>query len=135
MVLEFFHSIFGESTDPVVVLAQDGTVAMANGALRALVDAARIGTPFMDLVSVGAHGRVRRELVRAAGGDEVLIEVPHPTDDGRDVLVEYRFFPVEGGKTAGLGRLRDGQRALGDELGRTRAELLQKQRMLDEIQM
>jgi diguanylate cyclase (GGDEF)-like protein len=65
----------------------------------------------------------------------VLIEVPHPMEGSGDVIVEYRFFPIDDGRTAGLGRVRDGQRALADDLGRTRAELLQKQRILDEIQI
>lgn len=135
MVLDFFDSIFREASDPVVILAQDGTVALANRGLRAIAERARAGVPFLDLVSEAARTRVKPQLVRAAGGDEVLLEVPHPQSEGRDVVVEYRFFPIDGGRTAGLGRLREGQRALGDELGRTRAELVQKQRMLDEIQM
>ncbi len=135
MVIDFFDAIFREASDPVVVLAQDGTVALANHGLRAIVEGAQPGVLFMDLVSEAARARVRRDLVRAAGGEEVLIEVPHPMEGSGDVIVEYRFFPIDDGRTAGLGRVRDGQRALADDLGRTRAELLQKQRILDEIQI
>jgi diguanylate cyclase (GGDEF)-like protein len=65
----------------------------------------------------------------------VLVEVPHPQDDGRDVVVEYRFFPLEGGTVGAIGRRRAPDEALQDQLGRAKAELQQKSRMLDEIQM
>ncbi len=135
MVLQFLEAIFRDANDPVVLLAQDGTVATANPAFRALVQRGRNGAPFMELVSFHARDRVARDLVRAAAGDTVLIEVPHPREPEGDTVVEYRFFPVDDGMTAGIGRIRDAERALGDELGRTQAELRQKQRILDEIQI
>jgi diguanylate cyclase (GGDEF)-like protein len=135
MVIEFFRNVFGDSGDLVVLLAQDGSVAYGNPALRAVLSQARRTVPFMDTVSEFAQGRVRRELVRAAAGEQVVIEIPHPTEEGRDVLVEYRFSPVDDGMTLGIGRVREKEKALGEKLGRAQAELRQKQRILDEIQI
>lgn len=129
-----FETMFRDATDVLVLIQSDRTVRSANPAFRALVQQAFDGVDFMELVSPRARDRVMRELVRAAGGDEVLIEVPHPID-GNDCMVEYRFFPMDGGMVAGIGRPRAGREGIGEELGRTKAELHQKMRLLDEIQM
>lgn len=136
-MLEAFilETIFRDATDPVVLIAKDRTIRTANPAFRAVATAGRDGVDFMEVVSFHARDRVHRELVRAAAGDEVLVEVPHPQADETDRIVEYRFFPVDGGHVAGFGRLREVEEALGEQLGRARAELKQKSRMLDEIQM
>ena len=133
-MLEFFEHFFRDSSDPMVVLERDARIATTNEALTKLLERGKRGVPFLELVADAERDRVRTLLVRAAGGEQVLIEVPHDTASGT-TLIEWHFFPIEGALTAGIGRHRDGQRALGDELGRTRAELLQKRRMLDEIQM
>lgn len=129
------ETIFRDARDPVVLINSDRTVKAANPAFRAVARKGRDGTDFMDLVSFHARDRVSRELVRAAGGDEVLVDVPHPQEDETDRMVEYRFFPVEGGLVAGMGRLRDGEPGLNEQLGKAKAELQHKARMLDEIQM
>ncbi|MHC5011161.1 MAG: sensor domain-containing diguanylate cyclase [Planctomycetota bacterium] len=129
------EAIFRDASDPMVVLNSDRTVRTANPAFRALVRRGRDGTDFMDLVSEHARNIVSRQLVRAAAGGEILIEVPHPGPKGEDHIVEYGFFPMDGGMVAGVGRVREREQALGEELGRTKAELQQKGRLLDEIQM
>ena len=115
-MLEVFllETIFRDARDPVVLLNTDRTVKSANPAFRAVARKGRDGVDFMDLVSFHARDRVLRELVRAAGGDEVLVEVPHPQEDETDRVVEYRFFPVEDGRVAGMGRMRDGEPGLID---------------------
>jgi diguanylate cyclase (GGDEF)-like protein len=129
------ETIFRDASDPVVLINTDRTVKIANPAFRAVARKGRDGTDFMELVSYHARDRVSRELVRAAGGEEVLLDVPHPQDDETDRIVEYRFFPVEGGMVAGLGRVRHGDQGLNEQLGQAKAELKHKARMLDEIQM
>ena len=131
----FLETVFRDAADPVVLINTDRTIRTANPAFRAVARAGRDGVDFMETVSFHGRDRVSRELVRAAGGDEVLVDVPHPQDDEHDVTVEYRFFPVEGGLVAGFGRVRPFDQALGEQLGRAQAELRQKSRMLDEIQM
>ena len=139
-MLEVFllETIFRDARDPVVLLNTDRTVKSANPAFRAVARKGRDGVDFMELVSFHARDRVLREIVRAAAGDEVLVEVPHPQEgEGgeTDCIVEYRFFPVEEGRVAGMGRMRDGEPGLNEQLGRAKAELQHKARMLDEIQM
>jgi len=136
-MLEVFllETIFRDARDPVVLLNTDRTVKSANPAFRAVARKGRDGVDFMEVVSFHARDRVLRELVRAAAGDEVLVEVPHPQEREIDRVVEYRFFPVEDGRVAGMGRMRDGEVGLNEQLGRAKAELKHKARMLDEIQM
>jgi diguanylate cyclase (GGDEF)-like protein len=86
----------------------------------------------MDLVEPGGRDRVLTELVKAAGGEEILLRVPHPGADA-PLVVEYRFFPVEGGVVAGIGRVMAAEDV--DALGRAQAELREKARILDEIQL
>ncbi|MFV1957807.1 MAG: GGDEF domain-containing protein [Planctomycetota bacterium] len=133
MLQSFLKNIFRDAGDPVVLINPDMTIRDANPAFRALVERARDGVRFIDLVAYAARERVLPSLVRAAGGEEVLVEVPHAREDGTETVVEYRFFPVDDGMTAGMGRVRDVERAR--ELGLAKAELRQKARMLDEIQM
>jgi diguanylate cyclase (GGDEF)-like protein len=118
------ESIFRDSTDLVVLLQPDRRVRAANPAFRGLVAGARVGADFMDLVVAEGRAGVLRELVKAAGGAEVLILVPHPRADGAAGTVEYRFFPVEGGMVAGIGRLRPTDQEIGAELGRAHQALI-----------
>jgi diguanylate cyclase (GGDEF)-like protein len=129
------EALFRDAGDPMVLLESSRRVRSANRAFRSLVKRGKDGVDFMDLVVPAAREDVLRRLVRAAGGAEVLIDVPHEGPDGVERVVEYRFFPLEGGMVAAVGRVRDPDRTLGAELGRTKAELRQKDRLLDEIQM
>jgi diguanylate cyclase (GGDEF)-like protein len=128
------ETVFRDATDLLVVLNPNRRLRAANPAFRALVRSGRDGTDFMDLVSRTGREHVLSELVKAAGGHEVLLAVAHPDPDGHDQVVEYRFFPVEGGLVAGIGRLRSEPPA-DEALDRARAELREKARMLDEIQL
>jgi diguanylate cyclase (GGDEF)-like protein len=131
---EVLETVFRDATDLLVVLNPNRRVRAANPAFRALVRAGRDGADFMDLVTGTARDGVLGELVKAAGGHEVLLTVPHPGAEGGEHVVEYRFFPVEGGLVAGIGRLRES--AEPDEaLDKAQAELREKSRMLDEIQL
>jgi diguanylate cyclase (GGDEF)-like protein len=129
------EAIFRDANDLVVLLRSNRSVKAANPAFRALVKNGRVGADFMDLVAPAAREKVLAEMVRAAGGQEILLEVPHTGADGNEHPVEYRFFPVEGGMVAGIGRVRSGARRMGEELNRTQAELRAKSRILDELQL
>jgi diguanylate cyclase (GGDEF)-like protein len=132
----FLETLVRESPDPVVVLRSNRTIEALNPALARLTRAARMGADFMTLVSDAARERVLGLLVRAAGGDEQLIEVPHPQGE-EETVVEYRFFPCEGGRVAGLGRVRPSTQGaeLGRELGRAQERLKAQSGMLDRIQL
>jgi diguanylate cyclase (GGDEF)-like protein len=132
---EFLESLVRDAPDPVVVLRSNRSVEAANQAFRRLAKNARPGVDFMSLVAVAARDRVLAELVKAAGGKERLLEVPHLLDDGAEQAVEYRFFPCDGGRVAGFGRVRQDAVDLGEALGKARAELKAKARMLDQIQL
>ena len=132
---ELLSQLFGDAQDLVVLLRSDRCVEAANPAFLEGVRGSRVGGDFMRSVPVHARDRVLSELVRAAAGDEVLVEVPHIGDDGEPVGVEYRFFPVEGGRVAGIGRQRAMEPTDREALDRARAELRAKSRMLDEIQL
>ncbi len=132
---DLLQNILSDANDLFVILESNRTLSMSNPAFRRNVAGAEIGTDFMDLVPVKARERVLAELVRAAGGEEVLVEVPHTDADGRGQLVEYRFFPIEGGKVAGIGRPRGGRLTDREALERLRSELRSQTRMLDEIQL
>jgi len=137
MLDDFFGSLFRDASDPLVLIGPDRRLVAVNRAFRTVAHRGGEGRDFMALVSAPARERVLSQLVRAAAGETVLVEVPHPRhgDDGGDTVVEYRFFPLDGGRVAGIGRVRDQEKALGERLGRTEAELRQKARLLDEIQM
>ncbi len=124
-----------DADDLFVVLNPDMTIRNANRAFRDHVEISGHGERFIDLVDLHARERVLPDLVQAAGGGKDLVEIPHVRRDDTPTVVEYRFFPLEDGLTAGIGRVRDTERALGEQLGRTQAELHAKSRMLDEIQM
>ena len=132
---DFVRSMLEDADDLFVVLNPDMTIRDANRAFRDHVEMSGHGERFLDLVELGARERVLPDLVQAAGGGKDLVEIPHVRRNDSPTVVEYRFFPLEDGLTAGIGRVRDAQRALGEQLGRTEAELRAKSRMLDEIQM
>lgn len=129
------ESVFREAADLFVLLGTDRRVKVANPALRTGVAGARAGADFLELVAESARSRLATELARAAGGATVLVEVPHPKREGRTALVEWRFFPVEGGLVAGVGRARNEEPALAEQLGRVNEELREKTRILDHIQL
>ena len=129
------QSLFGDGHDLVVLLRSDRAVESANPAFLEGVEGASCGTDFMATVPEHARERVLSDLVRAAGGDEVLIDVPHRSPSGQPFSAEYRFFPAEGGRVTGIGRVRAALPSDQEALERTRAELRAKSRMLDEIQL
>lgn len=128
-------SVFREAADLFVLLGSDRRVKVSNPAMRSGIAGARTGADFLDLVSEGGRSRLATELARAAGGATVLVEVPHPAREGRASLVEWRFFPVEGGLVAGVGRTRSDAPALVEQLGRVNEELREKTRILDHISL
>jgi diguanylate cyclase (GGDEF)-like protein len=132
---EFLESLVRDAPDPVVVLRSNRSVEAANQAFRRIAKNARPGVDFMALVATAAHDRVLADLVKSAGGKERLLEVPHVRDDGNELVVEYRFFPCDGGRVAGFGRMRQASEDLGQALGKAQAELKAKARMLDQIQL
>jgi diguanylate cyclase (GGDEF)-like protein len=132
---ELLQNLFDEAGDLLVILQSNRTLLATNPAFRRNVAGTQAGVDFMDLVPPKARSRVLGELVRAAGGEEVMVEVPHADADGRGQLVEYRFFPLEGGMVAGVGRPRGGRLTDRDALERVRSELRSQTRMLDEIQL
>ncbi|MDA1195791.1 MAG: GGDEF domain-containing protein [Planctomycetota bacterium] len=132
---ETIESFFRDAQDLMVILRPDRTLEAHNPAFAAVVFGAADGIDFMDLVPAKARDRVGGDLVRAAGGDEVILEVPHADADGALQMVEFRFFPIDGGRVAGIGRPRGGRLSDQDALERARAELRSQTRMLDEIQL
>ena len=129
------QSVFRDASDLVVVLQPNRTVSSANPAFLEAVPRAQVGVDFMSLVSPDVQDEVLSRLVRAAGGDDVGIEVRHGKKDGMPVVVEYRFFPVDEGMVAGIGRRRVRPVSTEEALGRAKAELREKARILDEIQL
>jgi diguanylate cyclase (GGDEF)-like protein len=129
------ETLFRDTTDLVVVLNTDRRVRAANPAFRTNVDRGRPGVDFLDLVPSESKDTVGRELAKAAGGATVLVEVPHDGPGGRRPVVEYRFFPVDGGLVAGIGRIRADRAERGESFGRVSAELEEKSRILDRIQL
>ncbi|MDF1700196.1 MAG: GGDEF domain-containing protein [Planctomycetota bacterium] len=129
------QSLFRDARDLLVILRSDRTLDSCNPAFASLVSGAQAGVDFMDLVPVKSRERVGGQLVVAAGGDEVMVEVPHTDEDGAASLVEYRFFPIDGGQVAGIGRPRGERLSDKDALDRARAQLKSQTRMLDEIQL
>jgi diguanylate cyclase (GGDEF)-like protein len=129
------EALFRDSSDLVVLLAPTRRIRAANPAFLDSVADAREGVDFLDLVDGRERDRVSQELTRAAGGRTVLVEVRHPPAAGDPRPVEYRFFPVEGGLVAGIGRLRSDGVAVEQRLDRVSRELREKNRILDEIQL
>jgi diguanylate cyclase (GGDEF)-like protein len=132
----FLETLVRESPDPVVVLKSNRTIEALNPALKRIAKEARPGVDFMALVLPTGRERVLPLLVRAAAGDEQLVLVPHGHGED-ETVVEYRFFPCEGGRVAGLGRVRPAPPAedVGRELGRARERLEAQEGMLDRIQL
>jgi diguanylate cyclase (GGDEF)-like protein len=129
------ESVFREAADLFVLLATDRRVKVSNPALREGVRGTRVGADFLDLVPDVYRSRLATELARAAGGATVLTEVDHVRPDGKTSRIEWRFFPVEGGLVAGVGRVREVEPQLTEQLGRVSAELQEKTRILDHIQI
>jgi diguanylate cyclase (GGDEF)-like protein len=129
------EDVFREAADLFVLIATDRRVRVSNPALREGVRGTKNGTDFLDLVPDTSRSRLATELARAAGGATVLTEVDHARPDGKPTRVEWRFFPVEGGMVAGLGRVRAVEPALAEQLGRVQDELQEKTRILDHIQI
>lgn len=128
-------NLFRESADLFVLLGTDRKVKTSNPAFRQEVKGARVGADFLDLVDPLGRDRFATALARAAGGATVLVEIDHEGTTGGRRRVEYRFFPVEGGLTAGLGRMRAVEPAMADQLDRANEELREKTRILDHIQI
>ena len=133
--LEAVENLFRDSADLLVVLGTDRRVKSANPAFRRIVTNGRPGSDLLDLVPANARDRVATDLAKAAGGATVLMEVDHEGPDGERRRVEYRFFPVDGGLVAGVGRARGEDIELTDQLGRMNDELKEKTRILDSIQI
>ena len=132
---DLLQNLFSDANDLLAVLRPDRSLDTLNPSFRKLVHGAEVGVDFMELVPVKARDRVLTRLVRAAAGDEVLVEVPHADHEGAVHTFEYRFFPLEGGMVAGIGRLRDAAPEAPESLERVRAQLKSQTRMLDEIQL
>ena len=132
---DLLRGLFQDARDLLVVLNPSRTVNTVNPAFRALVARAQEDVDFLDLIPAKVHARVSSELVRAAAGEEVTVDVLHLDAEGQQHTVEYRFFPLDGGLVAGIGRPRAGQAEDGEALRRARAELRSQTRMLDEIQL
>ena len=128
-------NLFRDSADLFVLLGTDRKVKTANPAFRQEIRGARPGADFLDLVDPQGRDRFATALARAAGGATVLVEIDHDGSTGGRRRVEYRFFPVEGGLTAGVGRLRAVEPAMADQLDRVSEELREKTRILDHIQI
>jgi diguanylate cyclase (GGDEF)-like protein len=128
-------NLFRDSADLFVLLGTDRKVKTANPAFRQEIRGARPGADFLDLVDPQGRDRFATALARAAGGATVLVEIDHESTTGGRRRVEYRFFPVEGGFTAGVGRLRAIEPAMADQLDRVSEELREKTRILDHIQI
>ncbi len=128
-------NLFRDSADLFVLLGTDRKVKTANPAFRQEIRGARPGADFLDLVDPQGRDRFATALARAAGGATVLVEIDHEGTTGGRRRVEYRFFPVEGGLTAGVGRLRAIEPAMADQLDRVSEELREKTRILDHIQI
>lgn len=132
---QLLQSIFRDASDLVVILQPNRAIKTANPAFLEVIPGARLDVDFMSLVSPDVQDEVLGRLVRAAGGDDVGIEVRHGKRDGMPVVVEYRFFPVDDGMVAGIGRRRVRPVSTEEALGRAKAELREKARILDEIQL
>jgi diguanylate cyclase (GGDEF)-like protein len=128
------EALFRDSTDLVVLLHPTRRVRVANPAFLQAVAGGREGVDFLDLVDGSERDRVSQDLVRAAGGQTVLVEIHHAPASGEARRVEYRFFPVEGGLVAGIGRTRP-EPGVEQRLDRVSKELREKNRILDEIQL
>lgn len=132
---ELLSELLDGSADLVLVLDPSRQVATANRAFLSRVNGGALERDFMDTVPLHARDRVLGQLVRAAAGDEVILEVPHVNPEGNPYIVEYRFFPLDGGRVGAMGRPRAELPNDREALDRARAELRAKSRMLDEIQL
>ena len=132
---DLLRGLFSDAKDLCVVLRPDRTLEVLNPAFGRTVAGAIEGVDFMHLVAESGRERVLGQLVQAAAGEHVTVNVPQVDVDGRSQVVEYHFFPLEGGLVAGIGRIRDGQLNDQEALHRAESELRASTRMLDEIQL
>jgi diguanylate cyclase (GGDEF)-like protein len=128
------ESLVHDSPDPVVVLKSNRTIESLNPALARLAAGAKAGLDFMALVAPAARDRVLAQLVKVAGGAEQLVSVPHAKGDD-ETVVEYRFLPCDGGRVAGMGRVRGEPADLVPALTKAQAELKAQASVLDRIQL
>lgn len=128
------ESLVHDSPDPVVVLKSNRTIESSNPALKRLAPGAKVGVDFMALVAPAARDRVLTQLVKVAGGAEQLVSVPHVKGDD-ETIVEYRFLPCDGGRVAGMGRVRSEPADLAPALTKAKAELKAQASVLDRIQL
>ncbi|HVG94575.1 MAG TPA: diguanylate cyclase [Planctomycetota bacterium] len=129
------ETLFRDASDLFVLLGSDRRVRHANPAMREGVRGARPGVDFLEIVPEGSYARMATELARAAGGATVFLEVELADGVRGGRRVEWRFFPVDGGLVAGLGRFRGEDPAILEQLGRVNEELREKTRILDHIQI
>jgi diguanylate cyclase (GGDEF)-like protein len=132
---DLLRGLFSDAKDLCVVLRPDRTLEVLNPAFGRTVAGAIEGVDFKDLIVEAARDRVLAELVKAAAGEHVTIDVPQVDVDGRQQVIEYRFFPLEGGLVAGIGRVREDRISDREALQRAESELRASTRMLDEIQL
>lgn len=132
---DLLTGLFSDAQDLFIILNASRKLEVLNPAFGRTVAGAIEGVDFMDLVPEASRDRVLRELVKAAGGEHVIVDVPQSDVDGRNQVIEYRFFPLEGGLVAGVGRIRPQQLSDKEALNRAESELRSNQRMLDEIQL
>ena len=132
---DVFSQLLEGARDYLLVLDASRAVRAANKSFLGGVNGAARDRDFMDTVPLHARDRVLGQMVRAAAGDEVMIEIPHVNGDGNPFITEYRFFPLDGGRVGGVGRPRGELPNDREALDRARAELRAKSRMLDEIQL
>jgi len=132
---DLLSGLFSDAKDLFIILKANRTLEVLNPAFGRLVAGAIEGVDFMDLVPEASRKRVLGELVRAAGGEHVIVEFPQVDVDGRSQIIEYRFFPLEGGLVAGIGRVREDRMSDREALDRAESELRTNTRMLDEIQL
>ena len=129
------EELFRDAIDLVVVLGPDRRIRSANPSFCRVVRGGKPGVDMLELIPAEARDRAGGALAKAAGGATVLVETEHVGADGERRRVEYRFFPVDGGYVAGIGRARAEQPELAEQLGRMNDELREKTRILDSIQI
>ena len=132
---DLLQGLFSDAKDLCVVLRPDRTLEVLNPAFGRTVAGAIEGVDFMALVVESARERVLAQLVRAAAGEHVTVDVPQVDIDGRHQVVEYGFYPLAGGMVAGIGRVRNDRLSDQEALARAESELRASTRMLDEIQL
>ena len=103
---EVLSQLLESTRDYLLVLDSNREVIASTESFLNGVNGAGRDRDFMETVPLHARDRVLGQLVRAAAGDEVMLEVPHVNRDGNPFTVEYRFFPLDGGRVGAVGRPR-----------------------------